>query len=71
MVPVTLIRLSRLLEDNWDLTMVKVRIRDPECTLAYNTQVCKFIDGVNHVSRIAQLAECDVELVRMAIAHLL
>ncbi|KAF8623497.1 hypothetical protein AX15_006280 [Amanita polypyramis BW_CC] len=56
MVPVALIRLGRLVEDNWDLTMVKV---------------CRFIDGVNHVSRIAQLAECDIELTRLAIAHLL
>ncbi|THU88435.1 NPR2-domain-containing protein [Dendrothele bispora CBS 962.96] len=56
MVPVALINLTRRIEDNWDLTMAKV---------------CRFIDGVNHVSRIAQLAECDIELTRQAISHLL
>ncbi|KAK2466769.1 hypothetical protein APHAL10511_001027 [Amanita phalloides] len=56
MVPVALIHLDRLFEENWDLTMLKV---------------CGFIDGVNHVRRIAHLAECDVELTRSAIAHLL
>ena len=34
-------------------------------------QVCQHIDGVNHVSRIAQLADCDLELTRQAISHLL
>ncbi|KAF5373882.1 hypothetical protein D9758_000639 [Tetrapyrgos nigripes] len=56
MVPVALINLTRRIEDNWDLTMAKV---------------CRFIDGVNHVSRIAHLAECDIELTRQAISHLL
>ncbi|KAH7912227.1 nitrogen permease regulator 2-domain-containing protein [Hygrophoropsis aurantiaca] len=56
MVPLALINLSKRIEDNWDLTMKKV---------------CRFIDGVNHVSRIAQLADCDLELTRQAISHLL
>ncbi|KAG8217736.1 hypothetical protein J3R82DRAFT_5895, partial [Butyriboletus roseoflavus] len=34
-------------------------------------QVCQYINGVNHVSRIAQLADCDLELTRQAISHLL
>lgn len=37
----------------------------------WTCQVCKFIDGVNHVSRIAHLADCDPELTRQAISHLL
>jgi len=31
----------------------------------------KYIDGINHVSRIANLADCDLELTRQAISHLL
>ncbi|GAW01179.1 nitrogen permease regulator 2 [Lentinula edodes] len=56
MVPIALINLVRRIEDNWDLTMSKV---------------CRYIDGVNHVSRIAHLADCDVTLTREAISHLL
>ncbi|KAF8077854.1 NPR2-domain-containing protein [Lyophyllum atratum] len=56
MVPLALINISRRVEDNWDLTMVNV---------------CKFIDGTNHVSRIAHLADCDILLTRRAISHLL
>ncbi|KAJ3965968.1 nitrogen permease regulator 2-domain-containing protein, partial [Lentinula raphanica] len=56
MVPIALINLVRRIEDNWDLTMAKV---------------CRYIDGVNHVSRIAHLADCDIKLTREAISHLL
>ncbi|KIM62127.1 hypothetical protein SCLCIDRAFT_120438 [Scleroderma citrinum Foug A] len=55
-VPVALINLNDRMDDNWDLTMKKV---------------CEHINGVNHVRRIAQLADCDLELTRQAIAHLL
>ncbi|EIM89847.1 nitrogen permease regulator 2 [Stereum hirsutum FP-91666 SS1] len=55
-VPLALINLEKNIEPNWDLTMAKV---------------CQYIDGINHVSRIAHLAECDVELTRQAISHLL
>ncbi|PPQ63085.1 hypothetical protein CVT24_005940 [Panaeolus cyanescens] len=56
MVPLALINLTKRIEDNWDLTMRKV---------------CKYIDGVNHVSRIAHLADVDIALTRSAISHLL
>ncbi|THH31136.1 hypothetical protein EUX98_g3045 [Antrodiella citrinella] len=56
MVPLALISLTRRIESNWDLTMVKV---------------CKYIDGTNHISRIAVLAEVDIEYAREAISHLL
>ncbi|KIK57702.1 hypothetical protein GYMLUDRAFT_246696 [Collybiopsis luxurians FD-317 M1] len=56
MVPIALINLVKRIEDNWDLTISKV---------------CKHIDGINHVSKIAYLAECDIELTRNAISHLL
>lgn len=56
MVPLSLINLEKIIEPNWDLTMAKV---------------CQYIDGTNHVSRIADLADCDIELTRQAISHLL
>ncbi|KAI5121666.1 hypothetical protein M0805_002742 [Coniferiporia weirii] len=55
-VPVALINLKKRIEDNWDLTMSKV---------------CLYIDGTNHVSRIAYLADCDLDMTRKAIQHLL
>ncbi|KAF8798191.1 NPR2-domain-containing protein [Phlegmacium glaucopus] len=56
MVPLALINLAKRIEENWDLTMIKV---------------VEHINGVNHVSRIAHLADCDISLTRQAIAHLL
>ncbi|KAH9945929.1 NPR2-domain-containing protein [Epithele typhae] len=55
-VPLALIDLPNRIEPNWDLTVAKV---------------CPFIDGINHVSRIARLANCDLNLTRLAISHLL
>ncbi|TFK55086.1 NPR2-domain-containing protein [Heliocybe sulcata] len=55
-VPLALINLAKRIEPNWDLTIGKV---------------IKHIDGVNHVSRIAYLADCDLDLTRDAISHLL
>lgn len=34
-------------------------------------KVCPYIDGTNHISRIARLANCDLNLTRLAISHLL
>ncbi|KAH9035540.1 nitrogen permease regulator 2-domain-containing protein [Lactarius pseudohatsudake] len=56
MVPVALINFDNVIEQNWDLTMAKV---------------CQYIDGTNHVARIAHLAGCDINLTRQAISHLL
>ncbi|TBU49096.1 NPR2-domain-containing protein [Dichomitus squalens] len=56
MVPLALINLTGRVEPNWDLTIVKI---------------CPFIDGINHVSRIARLANCDLNLTRLAVSHLL
>jgi hypothetical protein len=55
-VPVTLLDLRKRVTGNWDLTMCKV---------------LPFIDGINHVKRIAQLADADLELTRQCIEHLL
>ncbi|KAI0273349.1 nitrogen permease regulator 2-domain-containing protein [Gloeopeniophorella convolvens] len=56
MVPVALVNFDKIIEPNWDLTMAKV---------------CQYIDGSNHVARIANLAGCDIVLTRQAISHLL
>lgn len=74
-VPVALINLKKRIEDNWDLTMAKVR-RDSVCRglrglHLLRIQICPLIDGTNHVSRIAYLADCDIHLTRNAISHLL
>ncbi|KAI6132117.1 nitrogen permease regulator 2-domain-containing protein [Pisolithus croceorrhizus] len=55
-VPLALINLKSRVEDNWDLTVRKI---------------CEHINGINHVRRIAQLADCDLQLTRQAVAHLL
>ncbi|GJE90893.1 NPR2-domain-containing protein [Phanerochaete sordida] len=55
-VPLALINITRRIEPNWDLTVAKV---------------VQYIDGVNHVARIARLADCDIDLCRQAMAHLL
>jgi hypothetical protein len=51
-----LINLSKRIEANWDLTMQRV---------------CRHVDGTNHVGRISHLADCDLELTRLAVSHLL
>lgn len=55
-VPVTLLDLRKRVTGNWDLTMCKV---------------LPFVDGINHVKRIAQLANADLELTRQCMEHLL
>ena len=55
-VPLSTVQLDTLTDHNWDLTMLLI---------------LPFIDGVNSVKRIAQLADADYKLVRIAIAHLL
>lgn len=55
-VPVLLLDLDELVKGGWDLTLVKV---------------LPFINGVNHVKRIAQLADADTGLTRQCVQHLL
>ena len=55
-VPLSTVQLDSLTDHNWDLTMLLI---------------LPFINGVNSVKRIAQLADADYKLVRIAIAHLL
>ena len=55
-VPLSTVQLDSLTDHNWDLTMLLI---------------LPFIDGVNSVKRITQLADADYKLVRIAIAHLL
>ncbi|KWU46349.1 nitrogen permease regulator 2, partial [Rhodotorula sp. JG-1b] len=54
-VPVAVTNLEQMKTRSWDVTLYKV---------------CSFIDGVNHVKRIAELAEVDLYLARQCIQHL-
>lgn len=55
-VPLTTVRLSALVDDNWDLTMLRI---------------LPFINGINSLCVIARLADAEYRLVRKAVAHLL
>ncbi len=55
-VPLSTVRLEHLVDENWDLTMLRV---------------LPWIDGVNSVKQIALLADADFKLVKKAIRHLL
>lgn len=55
-VPLSTVRLDELVDENWDLTMLRV---------------LPWIDGVNSVKQIALLADADFKLVKKAIRHLL
>ncbi|KAK0560949.1 Nitrogen permease regulator 2 [Tilletia horrida] len=55
-VPVALLDLRSRVDANWDLTMAKI---------------FPFIDGVNHVKKIAELADADLGLTRQCMEHLL
>lgn len=55
-VPLSTVRLSELVDPNWDLTMLLI---------------LPYIDGINSVRQIALLADADYKLVRKAISHLL
>jgi hypothetical protein len=48
--------LNTLKDDNWDITAARVAAH---------------IDGVNHVAKIAQLADADFALVRETLRHML
>jgi hypothetical protein len=51
-----LVDLNEIKDDNWDITAARV---------------AQFIDGVNHVKRIAELADADSALTRETIKHML
>ncbi|KAG8774355.1 Nitrogen permease regulator 2 [Serendipita sp. 397] len=55
-VPVPLIDITKRVEPNWDLTMRKV---------------VPFINGVDHVKKIAQKAEADIDLVKECMAQVM
>lgn len=55
-VPLSTVCLQDLVDDNWDLTMLRI---------------LPFIDGVNSVKQIALKADADYKLTRKALQHLL
>jgi hypothetical protein len=79
-VPVAVTNLEQMKTRSWDVTLYKASSLVPagldSCVLGFlkprfeRAQVCSFIDGVNHVKRIAELAEVDLYLARQCIQHL-
>ncbi|KAL1408702.1 Nitrogen permease regulator 2 [Vanrija albida] len=55
-VPVALVNINALKDDNWDITAARV---------------AQHINGINHSARIAQLADADPALVRETLRHML
>ena len=55
-VPLFTVRIGALLDENWDLTMQRI---------------APYINGVNSVARIADLADADLKFTRKAVKHLL
>ena len=55
-VPLSTVRLGELIDDNWDLTMLRI---------------LPYIDGINSVKQIALKADADYKLTRKAVQHLL
>ncbi|KAK4686544.1 nitrogen permease regulator 2, partial [Tremellales sp. Uapishka_1] len=55
-VPIALVDLNALKDDNWDITAARVSL---------------YIDGVNHVRRISELADADPALTRETLRHML
>ncbi|KAK4695751.1 nitrogen permease regulator 2, partial [Lecanoromycetidae sp. Uapishka_2] len=55
-VPLSTVQLENLVDENWDLTMLRI---------------LPWIDGVNSVKQISLLADADFKLVKKAIRHLL
>ncbi|ETN38057.1 uncharacterized protein HMPREF1541_07681 [Cyphellophora europaea CBS 101466] len=55
-VPLFTVRISTLLDENWDLTMQRI---------------IPYINGVNSLARIAALADADLKLTKKCIKHLL
>ena len=55
-VPLSTVRLEDLIDENWDLTMLRI---------------LPHINGINSVKQISLLADADLKLVKKAIRHLL
>ncbi|KAI9853119.1 MAG: Nitrogen permease regulator 2 [Thelocarpon superellum] len=74
-VPLSTVRLESLIDVNWDLTMQRVqapRVREERgCGADDDGQIIPYIDGVNSVKRIAELADADFTLVRKCVEHLM
>ncbi|OQV08637.1 hypothetical protein CLAIMM_12878 [Cladophialophora immunda] len=55
-VPLFTVRIETMVDENWDLTMLRI---------------IPFINGVNSVKRIAVLADADIKLTKKCVKHLL
>jgi hypothetical protein len=75
-VPVPLIDFNKVKDDNWDITAQRVSVAAMQRSVVRPDvnryrQVSEHINGVNHVHRIAELAEADVDCVRLCVQHFL
>jgi hypothetical protein len=71
-VPVPLIDFNKVKDNNWDITAGRVRVsRLLGGLVLILRQVSEHINGVNHVSRIAELADADIDCVRLCVQHFL
>ena len=55
-VPIALVDLNALKDDNWDITAARV---------------AEHVNGVNHIRKIAELADADPALTRETLRHML
>ncbi|SCZ96574.1 BZ3500_MvSof-1268-A1-R1_Chr4-4g07440 [Microbotryum saponariae] len=76
-VPLAVCALEQMKHPSWDVTLYKVRASlllpiPPELTrlAVHPPQICSFINGINHVKSIAELAQVDLHLARLSIQHL-
>ncbi|SCV69045.1 BQ2448_2065 [Microbotryum intermedium] len=80
-VPLAVCALEQMKHPSWDVTLYKVRSPVPSpfppwdsltrfSSLPCSPQICSFINGINHVKGIAELAQVDLHLARLSIQHL-
>lgn len=55
-MPIPLVNFDTVKDNNWDITAARIS---------------KYIDGINHSAKIAQLADADLALTRETLKHML
>ncbi|RUS35583.1 hypothetical protein BC938DRAFT_474808 [Jimgerdemannia flammicorona] len=72
-VPVYTVELQQLIDVNWDITMRKgeLNVRVVNFSLCYTlSQIIGYINGVNHVKKIAEMADVATHWARKSMEHL-
>ncbi len=76
-VPIALVDLVKIKDANWDILVTRVSVHrgpgDIHLSNFYEKliQIIPHINGINHVARIAELADADDDLTQLCIEHLL